>query len=157
MSSRYCRLQGDIFLFSFFVEVGLFDLCERAFRSRFTLRKEGQVELPGGETPKQLSAARYCENFRNAVNAFFRRENVCFSLPTRQRKNDLRDQTHRALVYRPLQFRKRSQDFFGANNETLPVAMRVHNPDCSLRPSLKRSRMTNPLAKYLSVPLAASP
>jgi len=31
-------------------------LCERAFRSRLTLRKEGQVELLG-ETPKRLSAA----------------------------------------------------------------------------------------------------
>ncbi len=30
-------------------------LCERAFRSRLTLREEGQVELLG-ETPKQLSA-----------------------------------------------------------------------------------------------------
>src|SRR6266513_3389738 len=36
------------------VEVGLFDLCERAFRSRLTLREEGQVELLG-ETPNGLS------------------------------------------------------------------------------------------------------
>jgi len=43
----------------------------------------------------------------------------------------LRDQTHREPVYRPLQFDKRSQDFFGADDETLSVAMRVHNPDRS--------------------------
>jgi len=30
-------------------------LCERAFRSRFTLREEGQVEL-WTETPNKLSA-----------------------------------------------------------------------------------------------------
>jgi hypothetical protein len=41
----------------------------------------------------------------------------------------LRDQTHRGLVYRPLQFQKRSQQFIGANDETLSVAMRVYNPD----------------------------
>jgi hypothetical protein len=34
-------------------------------------------------------------------------------------------------VYRPLQFHKRSQDFIGANDETLSVAMSVHNPDRS--------------------------
>jgi hypothetical protein len=39
--------------------------------------------------------------------------------------------THRELVYRPLQFQKRSQYFFGTHYETLSVAMRVHNPDCS--------------------------
>ena len=43
----------------------------------------------------------------------------------------LQDQTHRELVYRPLQFHERSQHFIGAHNETLPVAMCVHNPDCS--------------------------
>jgi hypothetical protein len=43
----------------------------------------------------------------------------------------LRDHTHRELVYRPLQFHECSQHFTGANNETLSVAMRVHNPDRS--------------------------
>ena len=43
----------------------------------------------------------------------------------------LRGQTHRELVYRPLQFQKRSQDFIGANDETLSVAMSIHNPDRS--------------------------
>jgi hypothetical protein len=38
---------------------------------------------------------------------------------------------HRELVYRPLQFDERSQYFIGAHDETLSVAMRVHNPDCS--------------------------
>jgi len=43
----------------------------------------------------------------------------------------LRDQTHRELVYGPLQFNKRSQQFIGARNETLSVAMRVCNPNRS--------------------------
>jgi hypothetical protein len=43
----------------------------------------------------------------------------------------LQDQTHRELVYRPLQFHERSQFFFGAHDETLSVTMRVHNPDRS--------------------------
>jgi len=37
------------------------------------------------------------------------------------------DQTHRELVYRPLQFHERSQHFICAHNETLSVAMRVGN------------------------------
>jgi len=37
----------------------------------------------------------------------------------------------RELVNRPFQFHKRSQYFIGANNETLSLAMRVHNPDRS--------------------------
>jgi len=40
----------------------------------------------------------------------------------------LLDQTHREFVYRGLQFHERSQQFIGADNETLSVAMRVHNP-----------------------------
>jgi hypothetical protein len=44
----------------------------------------------------------------------------------------LQDQTHRELVYRPLQFHECSQQFIGAHDETLPVAaMRVQNPDGS--------------------------
>jgi hypothetical protein len=34
-------------------------------------------------------------------------------------------------VYCPFEFQKRCQDFFGVNDETLPVAMRVNNPDGS--------------------------
>jgi hypothetical protein len=60
-------------------------LYERAICSLVTLRKEGQVEL-SGETPKQLSAVRYCETCRNAVNAILRREDACFSLSTRNGK-----------------------------------------------------------------------
>jgi hypothetical protein len=44
----------------------------------------------------------------------------------------LRDQIDREFVNRPFQFQKRSQYFFGADDETLSVAMRVHNPDCLL-------------------------
>jgi hypothetical protein len=42
-----------------------------------------------------------------------------------------RDQIDREFVNRPFQFQKRSQYFFGTDDETLSVAMRVHNPDCS--------------------------
>jgi hypothetical protein len=42
----------------------------------------------------------------------------------------LRDQTHRKLMNRPFQFQKCGQYFIGTDNETLSVAMRVHNPDC---------------------------
>jgi hypothetical protein len=35
------------------------------------------------------------------------------------------------LANRPFQFQKRSQYFFGADDETLSVAIRVHNPDRS--------------------------
>ena len=51
---------------------------------------------------------------------------------TRQCPNDLRDQIHRKVVYRPLQFHKRSQLIIRTHNEALSVAtMRVCNPDCS--------------------------
>jgi hypothetical protein len=50
-------------------------------------------------------------------------------LSTLQCENDLRDQIHREVVYRPFQFQKRSQDFFCADDEALSVAMRVHDPD----------------------------
>jgi len=43
----------------------------------------------------------------------------------------LQHQTHRELVYRPFQFKKRCQDFIGTHNETLSVAMRVNNPNRS--------------------------
>jgi hypothetical protein len=36
-------------------------------------------------------------------------------------------------VYRRLQFDERSSDFIAAHDETLSVAMRVHNPDCAGR------------------------
>jgi hypothetical protein len=34
-------------------------------------------------------------------------------------------------VYRPFEFQKRSKDIVGAVDETLSVAKRVTNPDCS--------------------------
>jgi hypothetical protein len=53
----------------------------------------------------------------------------------------LGDQTHRELVYRPLQFYEGSQNFIGTHDETLSVAMRVNNPDCFAlcNPKLRRS------------------
>jgi hypothetical protein len=46
----------SLFYIHFLIEVKLFDLCERAFLSRLTLREEGQVEL-WVETPNGLSAS----------------------------------------------------------------------------------------------------
>src|SRR4029077_19171091 len=43
----------------------------------------------------------------------------------------LQNQTHRELMYRPLQFQKRSQYFFSTHDKPLPVAMCVHNPNRS--------------------------
>jgi hypothetical protein len=43
----------------------------------------------------------------------------------------LRHQTHRELVYRPLQFQKRSQVFIGAHDEAVSVAVRVNDPNCA--------------------------
>jgi hypothetical protein len=43
----------------------------------------------------------------------------------------IRDQTHRELVYRLLQFFGRSQHFIGADDEAFSVAMRINNPDRS--------------------------
>jgi hypothetical protein len=60
------------------------------------------------------------------------REILPFLLSTRQRENNLRDHIHRELVYRPLQFHKRSPHFIGVHNEPFSVvAMRVGDPDCS--------------------------
>jgi hypothetical protein len=47
-------------------------------------------------------------------------------------------------LYRPFQFHKRSQLFIGSHNETLSVAVRVHNPDCS---SLNIKAETRPKLK----------
>jgi hypothetical protein len=46
-------------------------------------------------------------------------------------RGPLQDQTHRELVYSPLEFHGGSQLFVAAHNESLSVAMRVHNPDRS--------------------------
>ena len=40
-------------------------------------------------------------------------------------------QTHRKVVYRPFQFHERSQLFISTHDETLSVAVRVHDPHCS--------------------------
>jgi hypothetical protein len=43
----------------------------------------------------------------------------------------LQHETHRELVYRSLQFHECCEDFFGTDDETFSVAMRVYNPDGS--------------------------
>jgi hypothetical protein len=40
----------------------------------------------------------------------------------------LQDQTHRKLVNRTFHFQKRSQYFIGSHDESLSLAMRVHDP-----------------------------
>jgi hypothetical protein len=57
-----------------------------------------------------------------ALKGFMRVDSVSL-LSTRQRQSDLRDQTHREFVYRPLQFHERSQLFIRAHNETHCVAV----------------------------------
>jgi hypothetical protein len=57
-------------------------------------------------------------------------DSASFALHTAT-KNALHDQTHREFVNRPLQFPERSQLFIRTHDETLFVAMRVSNPDCS--------------------------
>ena len=53
----------------------------------------------------------------------------------------LHDQTHRELVYRPLQFNKRSQLVIGVHNEAVSViAMSVNNPN---RPPFKIQHLGN--------------
>jgi len=59
---------------------------------------------------------------------------VSFSWARTFLRGPLRDQTHRQLVYRPLQFHERSQLFIGTHNETLSVAVCVNNPG---RPPLR--------------------
>jgi len=43
----------------------------------------------------------------------------------------LQHQTHRELMDRPLLFNKRRQLFISAHDETLSIAVRVHNPNRS--------------------------
>jgi len=59
----------------------------------------------------------------------------------------LRDQTHRKLVNRSVRFQKCCQDFIGAHNEALSIAMRVNNPDCAAfaTQALRRSPNSNRL------------
>jgi hypothetical protein len=56
---------------------------------------------------------------------------LAFLFSTRQHQIDSGDQIYCEFVYHSLQFLERSQQFFGVHDETLSVAMRVHNPDHS--------------------------
>jgi hypothetical protein len=77
-----------------------------------------------GETPNGLSASPTLEKSTETVTDIL--ANGRLHPQTRHQLN----QPHRELVYRPLKFHKRSEFFFGAYDETLPVAMSVHNPNC---------------------------
>jgi len=52
-----------------------------------------------------------------------------FALYTATPKMIYEIKSHRELVYRPFQFHKRGQLFVRTHDETLFIAMRVHNPD----------------------------
>jgi hypothetical protein len=54
-----------------------------------------------------------------------------FHRPRTFLRGPLQGQTHRERMYGVLQLHERSQLFFGTHDETLPVAVRIHNPDCS--------------------------
>jgi hypothetical protein len=68
-----------------------------------------------------LSGCGSCFQFQKYCQLFIRAH-----VPARL----LHDQTHRELVYRPLQFHECSPDVIGVHDETLSVAMRINNPDC---------------------------
>jgi hypothetical protein len=74
-------------------------------------------------------------------------QSVDRSCRQRSQARPIQHQTHRELVYRALQFHKRSPDFIGTHDETLSVAMRVHYPNrAPMRiDSLKRSLSSNRL------------
>ena len=101
-----------------------------------------------GETPNGLSANTKYESRRDFVSQaspdfrarsrpmseppnYVSRNAVSFSICTHVSARPLRHQTHRELVYRPLQFHKRSQLFLGTHHKTLSIAMGVGNPDSS--------------------------
>jgi hypothetical protein len=81
-----------------------FLLCERAFRSRLTLRKEGQGRSRGRHLT-HLARLPLWQTATVSVNTIF----AC----------------------RRFRFHKSSQHFIGTHDKTLSVAMRVNNPDCS--------------------------
>jgi len=77
----------------------------------------------------QLASLDFLRSTQGINEAEFR--NLFGKLPRPYRTHELaiskvellRDQTHRELVYRPLQFHKRSQLFIGTHNETLLVVV----------------------------------
>ena len=78
-------------------------LCERAFRSRLTLRKEGQVELLGA------SCRLYFQRRRQAVQ------------PTRNSCAAVKQSTSPRSRVLPLRFHDRNQFLKGGHNETFFV------------------------------------
>src|SRR6516165_3087235 len=121
-------------------------LCERAFRSRLTLREEGQVELSWGRRLTDLARVQAAKKSNTLstkkcrVLSYIaaRPDKRCFQLFHKRRQlfigsyasaQPSQHQTHRELVYRPFQFHKRSWQFIGTHDETLSVAvMRISNP-----------------------------
>jgi len=87
------------------------------------------VQTGSGLTAQGLAEVASC---RSATRPASRFQKTPFSFSSAHASAQLQqDQTHRKLVYRPLQFPKRSQLFIGAHDKTLSVAMRVNNPDRS--------------------------
>ena len=93
-------------------------LCERAFRSRLTLREEGQVELLG-EAPNELSAVQLCPSQIRSVNSIFQ------ATPPGRWSNQL---ARRIAVPSP----RNSLDFFVSIHSKAPsiIAVRICNKDC---------------------------
>jgi hypothetical protein len=106
------------------VFISFHPLCERAFRSRLTLREECQVELSGRRLTDLAPPNAAC--LRPKVSTLF--------LADRLPVESLNLFSQKLNTNRPLQFQKRSQLFFRSYNETLPiVAMCVSNPEATLR------------------------
>ena len=91
--------------------------------------------MPGlAEVASWRSASRPASNFKKRRQRFIR---------THVYARLSRDQTHRELVYRPLQFHERSWHFIGANDETLCVVM-MRPPNFPSSSSRKFSQCASP-------------
>ena len=105
--------------------------CRSAFVGWWTVRQIRQFEL---QKEQSSLCVRESVAFRViALDRRFQLQKRCqLFVRTHASAQLSRDQTHRELVYRSLEFHERSQLFIGAENEMLSViAMRVSNPDRS--------------------------
>jgi hypothetical protein len=113
-----------------------FQLCERAVRSRVTLRKEGQVELLG-ETPNGLSASATLANAERSINTFLLRiagssskNAVSFSAAPFLHGHYKTKLTANSRIAGSSS-RNAVRFSSACTNETFSVAMRVSNPNRS--------------------------
>jgi len=88
-----------------------------------TAEGEWQTDIGTSRATSKSGAGRHRSKQEAACSEA--RRAYCFASP-------LQDQTHRELVYHPLQFRERSQFFIGVHHGPLPVvAMCISSPDRS--------------------------